>query len=195
VHAVKIQQGVERVSILGYCLGALLSVIYAALDPADVKALITLALPLEMRSRGLAERIFGWLDEDTIANLTSAYGNCPAWLLKNLFATMTVIHWVGQWFGLYPENEAERYAMMFPALRRWLQSDVPIAGRLFHELAVDVFKKNLLARGAMMLTGELVDLKRIGAPLLKVVADSDIFVPPSRALHNLNSPEATTRRT
>lgn len=117
MHAVKIQQRVGQVSIVGYCRGALLSVIYASLHPAGVKALVTLALPLEMRTGGLAERIFRWLDELTIATLTSAYGNCPAWFLKNVFATTTLIHWAGQWFGLYPENESERYAMMFPALR------------------------------------------------------------------------------
>jgi polyhydroxyalkanoate synthase len=130
----------------------------------------------------LLQLAFGWLNERAIGNVASTYRNCPAWLLRALFSTITLIQFSGQWFGFYPENETIRYAMMFPAFRRWLDGEIPIAGKLFYELGVNVFQKNLLARGEMKLSGEIVDLHRIGAPLLNVIAERDALVPPASSL-------------
>ena len=55
---------------------------------------------------------------------------------------------------------------------------MPLAGRLFRELVVDVFKKNLLVRGQMTVGGEVVNLGHIAASLLNVVAAADMIVPP-----------------
>ena len=64
VHAVRVLQGVEQVTVLGYCLGALLSVIYAALHPRHVRNLVTLTLPLDTSVRELpAYQLTDWLDE------------------------------------------------------------------------------------------------------------------------------------
>lgn len=187
VRAVQVRQGVEQVSLMGYCLGALLSVIYAALHGKNVKNLVTLALPLDMSVRGLpAYYLIDWLDERAMELLTSTYGNYPAWWLKNLFATMSSMHRVGEYLGLNPESERDRYARESPAFRRWLDSEVPLAGRLVRELAIDVFKKNRLARGRMKVGGEIVDLKRISASLLNVIASEDVLVDPKSSLPLVN---------
>jgi polyhydroxyalkanoate synthase len=133
VRAVQIHQGVEQVSVMGYCLGALLRVIYAALHCRNIKNLVTLALPLDMSVRELpAYQPIDWLDEGAVDWLVTTYGNCPAWWLKNLFLMTTSVYRVGEYFGLNPESERDRYARRLPAFRRWLESDVPLAGQLVH---------------------------------------------------------------
>jgi poly[(R)-3-hydroxyalkanoate] polymerase subunit PhaC len=179
VRAVQIHQGVEQVSVMGYCLGALLSVIYAALHCRNIKNLVTLALPLDMSARELpAYQPIDWLDESAIDWLITTYGNCPAWWLKNLFLMTTSAYRVGAYFGLNPESERDRYARCLPTFRRWLESEVPLAGQLVRELAVDVFKQNRLMHGRMTIGGEIVDLRHITAPLLNVVASQDVLVDP-----------------
>jgi polyhydroxyalkanoate synthase len=183
VHAVRVHQGVEQVTILGYCLGALLSVIYSALHPRRVSNLVTLSLPLDTSVRELpAYQVTDWLDESMVALVTAAYGNCPAWLLQSVFAGLSATYRLGQYFGLCQESERDRYAKLSPAFREWLSSDVPLAGQLFRELVVDVFKKNLLARGQMTVGGEVVNLGHIAASLLNVVAAADVIVHPKSSL-------------
>ena len=183
VHAVRVHQGVEQVTVAGYCLGALLSVIYAAIHPRHVRNLVTLTLPLDTSVRELpAYNLTDWLDESTVAFVTAAYGNCPAWLLQNVFAGLSATYRFGQYLGLCQESERDRYAKLSPAFRDWLGSDVPLAGRLFRELVIDVFKKNLLARGQMTLGGKVVNLGHIEASLLNVVAAADVIVHPKSSL-------------
>ena len=69
VHAVRVHQGVEQVTVLGYCLGALLSVIYAALHPRHVRNLVTLTLPLDTSVREPpAYQLTDWLDESAVVS-------------------------------------------------------------------------------------------------------------------------------
>ncbi|MFZ1123363.1 MAG: hypothetical protein WAN81_24330, partial [Candidatus Binataceae bacterium] len=68
----------------------LLSVIYASLHPQHVRNLVTLSLPLDTSVRELpAYQLTDWLDESMVAFVTAAYGNCPAWLLQNVFAGLS----------------------------------------------------------------------------------------------------------
>ena len=183
VRAVQIYQRVERVSLLGYCLVSLLSVIYTALHGRGIKTLVTLAVPLDMSMRRLlVYSLIDWLDKCAVDWFTSTYGNCPAWWLRSLFSTMRSIQRAGEYFDLNPESESDRYARISPAFKLWLESEVPVAGQLVRELAIKVFKQNRLVQGQMIVGHELVDLKQITAPLLNVVASQDVLVDPGSSL-------------
>jgi poly(3-hydroxyalkanoate) synthetase len=91
--------------------------------------------------------------------LTTTSGNCPSWWLKNLFLMTTSAYRLGELFGLNPRRERDRDARRLPAFRRWLESDVPLAGQLVRELAINVFKQNRLMHGRLTIGGEIVDLK------------------------------------
>jgi polyhydroxyalkanoate synthase subunit PhaC len=181
VREVQLRGGVERVTILGYCLGSILGLTYTALHPRDVKNLVSLALPLDTSVRGSSVySLIDWLDEQWVESLTSLYGNCPAWLLGAFFSlAMPMQRMLGRYMGLEQFNERDRYARAYPAFRSWLDSEVPIAGALFRELTIEVFRKNSLARGNFKIGDKVVDLKGITSPVLNVVADFDIIVDPS----------------
>ncbi len=86
LFAVQIHQQVERVSLVGYCLGALLSVFYAALHSREINNLVTLTLPLDMSMRDTPlYQWIDWLDEKAVVWITDVFGNCPSWLLRNVF--------------------------------------------------------------------------------------------------------------
>jgi len=183
VSMVKTYRGVAQVSVIGYCLGALLSIMYSALHRQDVRNLVTIAAPLDMSIREFPSYLLiDWLSENAIDRIIAANGNCPARLLESLFAATASLYRVGDLLGICPESERDHYARSYPAFRRWLDSEVPIAGRLFRELAVDIFKKNLLCRGEMLVGKETIDLKRISAALLNVVASQDTLVDPKSSL-------------
>jgi len=184
MRAIQLHTGTERVTILGYCLGALLGVIYATLHSANVKSLMTLTLPLDASVREpRAYNLIDWLDEQAVASLTALYDNCPAWLLSAQFSSaMPMQRALNKHMGLERFNEPERYTKAFPTFRSWLESEVPIAGALFRELTTDVYRKNSLAHGGFKVGSKVVDLKRIASSVLDVIADFDVVVDPRSSL-------------
>ena len=79
VQVIAAERGTSQVSILGYCLGALLGVIYTALHPWHVRNLVALTVPLEMSAT--ATLLPAWWSAQTVELITALYGNCPAWIL------------------------------------------------------------------------------------------------------------------
>jgi polyhydroxyalkanoate synthase len=184
VRAVQIHTGGERVSLLGYCFGGLLAAIYTALHPKTVENLISLALPLDMSRSEIP--LFGLLSKlrpETFDLITAAYGNCPAWFIQAGFTAMSPVHHaLDKYVGLYRNQDRERYAEMFDAFERWMNSDVPLAGQIFREVTRDIFQQNLLMNNRLLIGGRTVDLRRITCPVLNVVAEYDDVVHPQSSL-------------
>ena len=88
VRVVQAERGTGQVSIIGYCQGALLGVIYAALHPALVRNLVALAMPLEMSAA--ATLVPAWLNAQTAEVVTALYGNCPSWIFSALSSSWIV---------------------------------------------------------------------------------------------------------
>jgi len=184
VRAVQIAENVEQVHVLGYCFGALLSLLYTALHPENVKNLVTLTVPFDMSVRDLPiYSLMDQVDDSAVELITKIYGNCPAWMVNMSFTVMSPIHHAfDKYVGLYRNAERDGYADMFDLFERWMSSDVPLAGKIFREMTGDIFKRNLLAKGEMKIAGRPVDLQNINCPLLNVVADLDDVVHPRSSL-------------
>jgi polyhydroxyalkanoate synthase len=184
VRAVQLSEGVEEVNLLGYCLGALLSLLYTALHPENVKNLLTLTAPFDLGNRELpVYRLLDGMSDASIDLITKIYGNCPAWMVNSGFTAMAPVHHaIDKYVGRYRNAERDGYAEMFELFERWMQSDVPLAGRIFCELVKEIFKRNALAKGRFAIGGERINLRRITCPLLNVVADFDDVVHPASSL-------------
>ena len=63
-----------------------------------------------------------------------------------------------------------------------MNSDVPLAGRIFREVTQDIFQRNLLMQNRLRVGGEAVDLRRITCPVLNVVGEYDDVVHPQSSL-------------
>lgn len=190
VLAVQVRTGVERVSLLGYCLGSLLAVMYTTLHPKTVQNLIVLALPLDMHLRrmpffGLAAPFL----RGAIEFITAIYGNCPAWLIK---AGVTALVPTRLSLPLYlrldlrePELGRAGWAVtpsVQRALEPWMNSDVPLAGQLFREMMIDIFQRNLLTQSRLQVGGQTVTLQHITCPVLNIIGEYDEVVPPPASL-------------
>ncbi|HLW70555.1 MAG TPA: alpha/beta fold hydrolase [Candidatus Binataceae bacterium] len=184
VRAVQINESTERVSLVGYCFGGLLSLLYTALHPAYVKNLVTLTTPFDMGGRELpTSKLMDSMSDATVELITKVYGNCPAWMVNANFLSMSPIHhMLDKYVGLYRNAARDGYAEMFDLFERWMMSDVPLAGRIFRELTLELFKRNALVKGEFKVGGETVNLRQIACPLLNVVAEKDDVVHPSSSL-------------
>jgi polyhydroxyalkanoate synthase len=184
VHFIQEREHTAQVTLVGYCLGGLLGAMYTALYPETVKHYIALALPLDLSIREIPMYALGAsLSPETVTLLTSTYGNCPAWLVHNGFTAMAPVHHaLGKFIDLYRQRERTGYTDTFARFERWMHSDVPLAGQLFRELCIDLFRNNDLLRGEFQLGRQRVDLHRITCPVLNIVGEHDDVVHPYSSL-------------
>src|SRR5207245_1317604 len=73
---------------------------------------------------------------------------------------------------------SENRSAAFDRFLHWMGSDVPLAGRLFRDVVIEVCGRHRLVRGDLSVGGEPVNLKRITCPLLNVLGRFDELVPP-----------------
>lgn len=180
VRIVREHAGVEQVSVLGYCFGALLASMYTALHPRMVDRLITLTLPFDFQTHEIP--LFGLLGKmrpETLDLIPATYGNCPASFVKAAFTAMSPVHHgIDKYVGLYRNEEKAGYAEFFDLFERWMNSDVPLAGQIFREITQEIFQQNRLRQNRMRVGGTTVDLRQITCPVLNIIGEHDDVVHP-----------------
>ena len=135
-----------QVTVLGYCFGALLSLVYTALHPENVRNLVTATTPFDMGVRELPiYNIVERMSEEAMELVTRVHGNCPAWMVQSFFTAMAPAHHaIDKYVGLYRNAERDGYAEQFDLFERWMSSDVAMAGRIFREMS----RRHLQAQSA-----------------------------------------------
>ncbi len=184
VQFIRRRESVKQISLLGYCLGGLLGAMYTALYPDTVKNYIALALPLDMSVREIGlSTLTSTFNPETSTLVAKTYGNCPAWMIHASFTAMAPVHHaMGKYVDLYRHKAREGYVDTFALFERWMHSDVPLAGQLFQELSLDLFRYNRLMRGQFYVGGLLVSLHHITCPVLNIIGSYDDVVHPKSSL-------------
>lgn len=175
VEHVRVREDVARLTLIGPCFGGLLAVIYAALYPETVGHLVPLAVPLRMRPM-----IF----PGAIEYMARAYGNVPAWFIRaTLNASVPSRANLSDYLA-QDLADADVRGEPTPALdvqaavQHWLNSDVPMAGRVFCEILRDAYQEAQLADGRLYVGKQRVALERIECPVLNVTGERDPLTPP-----------------
>jgi polyhydroxyalkanoate synthase len=66
-------------------------------------------------------------------------------------------------------------------MNTWVTDNIPLAGGAFRQLVCDLYREDKLMRSEMVLRGERVDLSRIRAAILNVIAAEDHITPPCQS--------------
>ena len=179
VRAIQIYTGIEQISILGYCFGALLGLMYTAMNSGNVKNLVTLTIPLDTSPRQLPiEHLTAAMTSRSAQMIVDTYGNAPAWMIYSFFNTLAPTHHLlDKFVGAYRSSGRPGYIDTFRLFERWLHSDVAMAGRIFLETS-EMWRENSLMKGTMKIGGSVADLTRVACPLLNVIGDKDDIVNP-----------------
>ena len=168
-----------RVSLFGYCMGGLLTVIYAALHPrAPLDAVACLTTPVDFTKMGLF-RV--WTDKRyfDVDALVDRLGNVPAAMLRGAFAMLkpasefSPVRYISLWRNIFDD----RYVEQFRAFNKWTNDHIPFPGECFRQMTKDLQWENKLMRDQLVVGGEPVRLGAIRRPFLHVVASRDHIVP------------------
>jgi polyhydroxyalkanoate synthase subunit PhaC len=170
--------GADELSILGYCMGAPLSVSFVASHPEiPVKNFINMAGPIDFAKVGL----FGlWLDKRyfNVDRFVDTLGAVPADMVKAGFKllkpTMDLSTNINLWWNLWND----KYVEGFNALNKWANEYVAFPGEFFRQWVRDFYQDNKLYRGELSVGGRPVRLRSITCPVFVVGAREDYIAPP-----------------
>jgi polyhydroxyalkanoate synthase len=170
-------------AVIGYCMGGTLSVMFAARHPELLKALCLLGTPVEFALSGAlhgltVKRSF---DADLLMDIL---GNMPPTLMQSGFKLLNPADAFNKMMSLWRDaGDAERIRH-FVALESWLDDNVAFPGGVYRDYIGALYQNDQLCKRTMTIAGTLVDLTKLTAPLLNVVALRDHICAPasSRAL-------------
>jgi polyhydroxyalkanoate synthase subunit PhaC len=170
----------QEFSLLGWCIGAILTTSYAALRPDDgVRNLILLTAPLDFSDKE-AITFAKWIDPRyfDVEKILAAFGNMPAEMIEyGAKALRPVENYIGNYLRLWDNLDNPYIVESWHAMYTWVTDNIPMAGATFRQLIVDLYQNNRLMEGTWELRGERVDVRRIRASLLTVIAEGDHITP------------------
>ncbi|MBI3457916.1 MAG: alpha/beta fold hydrolase [Candidatus Rokubacteria bacterium] len=169
--------GASELNVIGYCMGAPLSVSFVALYPeVPVRAFVNMAGPIDFSKAGLFAL---WLDKRfyDVDRVVNTVGAIPAdWIrvgFKLLKPTMDISTALNLWWNLDNDGYVEGYQ----ALSRWANEYVPMPAEFFRQWVREFYQENRLVRKELRLGGRLVDLGRVRCPVLVAAAAQDYIAP------------------
>jgi len=184
IRKMKAIAGAQEFSLLGWCIGAILATVYSSLRADDgLRNLILLTAPLDFSNKtGIT---FGkWVDERffDVDKVLAATGNMPGEMIDyGARALKPVENYVLNYLKLWDNLENPQVVEAWKAMNTWVTDNVPLAGGAFRQLVIDLYRNDRLMRGEWMIRGERVDLSRLHANLLTVIAEGDHITPPCQS--------------
>ncbi len=184
IRKVKSASGSDEFSMLGWCLGALITTLYAALHPEDgLKNLLLLTAPLDFTNKTAGGFIRWTTTEGFDADrVVETFGNVPGELIDyGAKALKPVENFIGNYLKLWDHIDNPKVVEAWHAMNTWVRDNIPMAGGAFRQLINEFYKENRLMEGTLVLGGKRVDLGRVRANVLNVIAEHDHITPPCQS--------------
>ncbi|MEA2620609.1 MAG: poly[(R)-3-hydroxyalkanoate] polymerase subunit PhaC, partial [Chloroflexota bacterium] len=170
--------GVERMTVLGYCIGGVLATCFAALQPGVTRNLVLLTAPIDFSDAGQFGRMTA-RDIFPVEQLTDTFATVPAQLpdigtkLLNPMAS-----YAGTYRQLWDKLADPNFDVSgWQAMYRWVNDSVPFAGAAFRQWIVEFYQENRLALDTLEMDGKPVRMANITCPVLNIAASRDQIAP------------------
>ena len=177
VRRVQQDSGETDVSVIGYCFGGVLSLLYASTHAeGPLKNLICFTTPIDFRQMKLFQNFSDrrYFDVD---RLVDSIGNVPPEMIFQSFEMLRpASRSIGQ-IQLWENMWNDEFVKSYRIFDRWAQDTLPLAGEYFRQTTKDLMWDNKLYERTMTVGGRRADISRIKVPILHAVAEHDHIVP------------------
>lgn len=169
--------GEDEFSIIGYCMGGQLSLMYAAAYPdSPLKNLVCAATPVDMNGMGLMKT---WSNPKyfDVDRLVDTLGNIPPeFMLRSIEMLRPVDRW-GGYIRLIDNLWDPQFVYGFRIMYKWTNEQIPFPGETYRQFTKELMWENKLATGQLQLGNKRVDLKNVKIPVLNAMAEHDHIAP------------------
>lgn len=177
IEAVQKDTGEEDVTLVGYCMGGMLSCMYAALYPdGAVRNLACFTTPVNGDGMELYKK---WMSAKSfdIDRLVQELGNIPGDFVNSSIQALRPLQRSANQMRLLNNVENDAFVKAHLRFDRWAVDQLPVPGNLARALVKDFIQGNRLMDGSLELRGKSVDFANIRVPFLHVAALFDHIVP------------------
>jgi polyhydroxyalkanoate synthase len=176
IARVEEESGESDVSLIGYCMGGVLSLMWAALhSELGPKNLVLFTTPVNFKALKLFQ---AWFDPSIfdVDLLVDTLGLAPADMLFNSFEMLRPVSRAVNNIRLIENRWDEEFVKAHRMFERWNTDILPLAGEYFRDTVKKLTWENALLDGTMTVGDRIVDLSRITCPVFHATAEHDHIV-------------------
>ncbi len=193
VDFIRQKHKLEKINLMGICMGGTFCVIYSALHPAKIKNLVTTVTPTNFDTdQGL---LHVWMKAVDADRLVDTYGNISGDVMNFGFLLLNPARlMIDKYVGFLESMDNKQFVENFVRMEKWIFDSPDLPGETFRQFIKDFYQNNLLIQNKLELGGKRVDLKKITMPLLNFYGKYDHLVPPEACEHltrNVGSKDTT----
>jgi len=185
VKVVQAHSGQTELSLLGYCMGGLLSLMYTAARGTDVvRNIVTIASPVNMHqmSNGVGKLSFlmsgptGLIRRMTgpqLSKLDPSIFHIDGKILSLLFKATAPLGAVTSYIDLVRNLADDEYVSRYMTMNEWFTNMPDYPGATVLEMIQKLGIANRMNRGHFNLAGQEISFRRIKSALLAFAGDND----------------------
>lgn len=177
IDFIRKRHNLNKINLMGICMGGTFCVIYAALHPDKIQNLVTTVTPTHFDTdQGL---LHIWMQNLDVDKMVDTFGNMPGDLLNFGFLLLNPARlMIDKYVGFLENLDNKKFVENFVRMEKWIFDSPDVPGETFRQFIKDCYQKNLLIQNKMEVGGQRVDLKKITMPLLNYYGKYDHLVPP-----------------
>jgi polyhydroxyalkanoate synthase len=171
------KHNLDKIHLMGICMGGTFCVIYSALHPEKIKNLITTVTPTNFdTNQGL---LHIWMKDMDVDQIVDTYGNIPGDIMNMGFLLLNPARlMIDKYVGFIENMANKKFVENFVRMEKWIFDSPDVPGETFRQFIRDCYQKNLLIQSKMEVGGKRVNLKKITMPILNYYGKYDHLVPP-----------------
>jgi polyhydroxyalkanoate synthase len=175
----KVQEttGERDITLVGYCMGGMLSTMFTALNPrAGIKNLACFTTPVNAEGMSLYKQ---WVDSEAfdIDRLVDELGIIPGDMVNASIQALRPLQKSAGDLNLLNNVENDAFVKAQLTFSRWAADQLAVPGEMAREMFKDFLKHNKFAKNELVLRNKTVDIGKIRVPFLHVAAEYDHIVP------------------
>ena len=177
IDFIREKHAVEKINLMGICMGGTFSVIYSALHPNKIKNLVTTVTPTNFDTKkGL---LHVWMEHLDVDRVVDTYGNLPADMMNLGFLLLNPARlMIDKYVGFMENMDNKQFVENFVRMEKWIFDSPDLPGEVFRQFIKDCYQGNKLIQSKLEVDGKRVDLKKLTMPLLNIYGKYDHLVPP-----------------
>jgi len=186
--------GEPDLSILGYCMGGMLALIYAAMHAdGPLRNLVCLTTPVNYDGMKLMRQ---WTDRRyfDVDRIVDTLGNVPPELIYASFDMLRPAAKIASQIRLWDNMWNDDFVKSYRMFDRWAADQIPFPGECFRQTTKDLMWNNKLYKNELVLGGQRVDLKNVKVSFIAVMAEHDHIVPFEAAKDLINLISSTDKK-
>ena len=167
----------QRITLAGYCMGGVLSLAAARLNPKHIASLALFATPWDFACDEFSPFVLDEKWRPMIESFIDAQEQVPADVVQSLFYMADPWIFQQKFRRFAAMQEDSDAAKNFIALEHWVNDGVPMTANVAKDCMLGWAQQNILALGQWTIGKTRIDPRKIAVPVFMAIPRNDHVVP------------------